>query len=172
MDPFRFNRVEPWTSTRQRADHKTDTDRRTLFDLLIVLAYPALHGSAAVPGGVVPDQQQGGEALCREASGTPRQKRDGDGTDGAPRDKPEPHVVGLGQPWPHQQAITSQGFRSRIVRRWGQLLQLGRVLSLGPAALVRLGQAAPPDFVAKPQRPRGVGQGPLDEVVAPFFFRR
>ena len=55
------------------------------------------------------------------------------------------------------------------MRRWGRLLQLGRGLSLCPAVLVRLGQAAPPDFIAKAQRPRGVGQGPLDQAIAPFF---
>src|SRR5207247_10188118 len=37
--------------------------------------------------------------------------------------------------------------------------------------LVRLGQPTPPDFVAKPQDPRRLGHGPLDQLVAPFFFR-
>src|SRR5262245_58622674 len=37
--------------------------------------------------------------------------------------------------------------------------------------LVGLGQAAPPDFIAKPQSPRRLGFGTLDQLVAPFFFR-
>src|SRR5262249_40011215 len=37
--------------------------------------------------------------------------------------------------------------------------------------LVKLGQPTPPDFVAEPQGPRRLGHSPLDELVAPFFFR-
>src|SRR2546430_8378237 len=40
-----------------------------------------------------------------------------------------------------------------------------------PAVLVGLGEATPPDFVAKPQGPRRLGQRPRDQLVAPFFFR-
>src|SRR5262249_8095404 len=42
---------------------------------------------------------------------------------------------------------------------------------LGPRLLVGLSQPAPPDFVTKAQRPRRLGHGPLDHLVAPFFFR-
>src|SRR5438552_18765764 len=37
--------------------------------------------------------------------------------------------------------------------------------------VVRLGQPTPPDFVAKPQDPRRLGHGALDQLVGPFFFR-
>jgi hypothetical protein len=37
--------------------------------------------------------------------------------------------------------------------------------------VVGLGQATPPDGIAPPQRPRRRGQSPLDQPVAPFFFR-
>src|SRR5216684_4498797 len=73
MDPFRFNRVEPRTFARQRADDDAHA-LGTLLDLLIVLAEPVPHGVAAVPRGVVPDQHQRGEALRRELGGAPRQE--------------------------------------------------------------------------------------------------
>src|SRR6266487_4412642 len=87
VDPFWFNGVEPRTFAGQRADDEAHADG-ALFDLLIVLTHPVSHGLAAVPGGVVPDQQQGGEALGRELGGTPRQEIDRDGTHRTPRDKP------------------------------------------------------------------------------------
>src|SRR5215475_760105 len=37
--------------------------------------------------------------------------------------------------------------------------------------LVGLGEATPPDLVAKAQRPRRLRPHPLDQLVAPFFFR-
>src|SRR5205823_6354421 len=43
MDPFRFNRVEPWTFTGQGADDNAHT-LHTALDPLIVLAYPIPHG--------------------------------------------------------------------------------------------------------------------------------
>jgi hypothetical protein len=36
--------------------------------------------------------------------------------------------------------------------------------------LIGLGKPTPPDFVAKPQRPRRLSPGLLDQLVAPFFF--
>ncbi len=65
MDPFRFNGVEPWAFARQVADHEAHPFGAPL-DLLIVLAYPVLHGLAAVPRGIVPDQEQGREPLRGE----------------------------------------------------------------------------------------------------------
>src|SRR5678816_2082242 len=102
MDPFRFNRVEPRTFAGQVADNDAHT-RATLLDLLIMVAYPAPHGMTAVPGGIIPDQQQGGEALGGELGRAPRQKLDRDGTHGASGHKPQPHLVGLLRPRPQQQ---------------------------------------------------------------------
>src|SRR5215510_7931354 len=62
MDPFRFNGVEPRTCARQRADAEAYA-LGTLLDLLITLANPVPYRLTAVPGGVVPDQKQGREAL-------------------------------------------------------------------------------------------------------------
>jgi hypothetical protein len=75
------------------------------------------------------------------------------------------------QPRPQQQAITGQGLGVEIVRGRGQFLQFIRGLGLCPTMLIGLGEPTPPDFIAKAQRPRGLGIGPLDQPVAPFFFR-
>src|SRR6185503_15019243 len=116
----------------------------TPLDLLIVLAYPVPHRLAAVPRGIVPDQQQSGKAVRREARGAPRQEIDRDSAHGTPRDKPEPHLVQLVWPRPHQQPITGQRLRIGIIRRWSQLLQLVRGIGVRPAMLLWLGQATPP----------------------------
>ena len=86
MDPFRFYGVQPRAFAGQWADHNTHA-LGTPLDLLIVLTDPVPHGMTAVPGGIVPDQQQGREALGRELGGAPRQKLYGDRTDGGARSK-------------------------------------------------------------------------------------
>src|SRR5882724_5622488 len=101
MDPFRLERIEPRTFAGPLADDET-YPRRTRLDLLIVLADPAPHRMTAVPGGVIPAQQERGAASGGKLCGAPRQKIDGDGTHGAPRDKPAPHLVGLLRSRPHQ----------------------------------------------------------------------
>src|SRR5262245_14599513 len=170
MDPFRFNRVEPRTFARQVADDDAHA-RGTPLDLLIVLTEPVPHGLVAGPRGIVPDQQQGGAALHGELGRAPGQKIDRHRTHGAPGHKPEPHLVSLQQPWPQQQAITGQRFGIRIVRGPAQLLQLVCGCGVRPAMLVGLREATPPDLVAKAQRPGWMGHRPLDQLVAPFFFR-
>jgi hypothetical protein len=114
-----------------------------------VVAYPVAHRMAAVPGGVVPDQQQSREALGGALGGAPRQERDRDGTDGTPRDQPEPHLLPLRRLRPPQQPITGQGLGSRSIRRRGDLLQLRRGLGGCPTMLRRLRQPAPPNVVTK-----------------------
>lgn len=170
MDPFRLNRVEPRAFARQWADDDAHA-LGPLLDLLIVLADPVPHRMAAVPRGVIPAQQQRGEALCHELGGAPRQEVDRDGAHGPPRDKAQPHLVRLLPPWAHQQTITGERFRIGVLWRWRQLLELGGDLRVCPTGLVGLGQPAPPDFVAKPERPRRLDVGALDQLVAPFFFR-
>ena len=170
MDPFRLDRMEPRTFAGQRADDET-YPRRPLLALWMVLVEPTPHGMTAVPGGVIPDQQACGEASGCKLCGAPRQNIAGDGTHGASRDKPEPHLVCLLRPWPHQQAITGQRLGSRGVRRRRQFLPLVRGLCVRPVMLGGLGEPTPPDFVANAQRPRGLRHGPRDQAVAPVLFR-
>src|SRR5438132_12277714 len=61
------------------AGHVADDEAhalRTALDLLIVLAYPVPHDPAAMPGGVISDQPQRGEALGGELGRAPGQKID------------------------------------------------------------------------------------------------
>jgi hypothetical protein len=170
MHPFRLNRVKPRTFAGQLADHEAHADRAP-FDLLIVLAQLVSHRMAAVPGRVVPEQQQSREALRRELGGAPRQKGDRHRTDGAPRHEPEPHLVRLLRPRPQQQPITGQRLGIGIIRGRREFLQLLRGLCVCPAMLIRLGEPAPPDFVATAQGPGWLGQGQPDQPVASFFSR-
>src|SRR5438128_57912 len=65
MDPCRFTGVEPRTFAGQVTGDEAPA-RRTALDPLIVLVSPGAHGLAAVPRGVIPDQQQRGETLGGE----------------------------------------------------------------------------------------------------------
>jgi hypothetical protein len=169
MHPCGLNGIQPGASAGQVADHEAHPDGASL-DLLGVLADPAPHCLTAVPGGVIPDQQQRGEALSCELGRAPRQKIDGHGTHGAPCHRPEPPLVWLLRSRPHQQSITGQRLGIGIVRRCSQRLQLEGDLCVCPAMLVGLGEPAPPDFIAKAQRPHGLGHGQRDQAVAPFCF--
>src|SRR2546427_11515053 len=65
-------------------------------------------------------------ALGGALGGAPRQERDRDGTDGTPRDQPEPHLLPLRRRRPSQQPITGQGLGSRSIRGPGLLWAAGR----------------------------------------------
>src|ERR1044071_4223198 len=75
MHPLRFNGVEPRTFAGQLADREAHTAGAP-FDLLIMLTNPVAHRVAAVPRGIIPNQQQGREALGCELGRAPRQKVD------------------------------------------------------------------------------------------------
>ena len=152
LDPCGLKGVEPWTVAGQPADHEPHPDRAPL-DLLMVRADPAPHRLTARPGGVIPAQQQRGEAWGCPWSRAPRQTRDGDGTHGTPCDKPEPPLGPRLRPWPHQQSITGQGLGSGSSRRGGPLWPRGRGLGVRPARVVGLGQPTPPACSAQAQRP-------------------
>jgi hypothetical protein len=171
MHPFRFKRVEPWTVAGQQADDDTHADCAP-FDLVIGRTHPVLHGVAAVPGRVGPDQQQSREALGRELGRAPRQNITGDRTDGAPCDKPEPPLVRLLWLRTNQPPITGQGLGIGVRPGRGQLRQRLLGSDLGPTMVIGLGQPAPPHVIATAQRPRRLGPGPLDQPITPVFFRR
>jgi len=62
MHPLGFNRIEPRTLCRLKQGQNAHTFTRG-FDLLVVLADPVAHELAAMPGGVIPDEQPGAFAL-------------------------------------------------------------------------------------------------------------
>ena len=67
MDPLRRDRIEPRTFAGQLADDET-YPRRTLLDLLIVLADPAPHRMTAVPDGSSPRHFRGSLGKFRDWS--------------------------------------------------------------------------------------------------------
>ena len=170
MHPFRLNGIEPRAFAGQPTDDEAYAARAP-FDLLIVLTQPGLHGMAAVPRGVIPDQQHGGGTLLRQAGGAPGEKIDSHCTDRTSCDKPQPHLLRLLRQMPHQQPIAGQRLGIRIGLGPGQLLQFLRGAGLSPAMLVGLGQPTPPDLIAPAQGPCWMGGGESDQPVAPFFFR-
>ncbi|MDQ3831291.1 MAG: hypothetical protein M3361_18735 [Candidatus Tectomicrobia bacterium] len=129
------------------------------------------HRLTAGPGGVVPEQHQGRQALGGEWGRAPRQHIDGPGTHRAPGHTPEPQPVGLLWSRPPQQAITGQRLGLGIVRRWGALRPCGLGLGVRPTMWGGLGQPTPPAVVTTAERPRRLGQRPLDQLVAPWFCR-
>jgi SAM-dependent methyltransferase len=152
MDPFRFDGIEPWAFAGQWADDDAHAFG-TPFDLLMVLTHPVAHGLTAVPGGMVPDQQQGRDALGRALCRAPRQEIDRDGTHRTPRDKPEPYLLRLLRPRSPQAPIARQGLGIRISEGGGEFLSLILGVCLSPGMLVGLSPPTPPDFVAKAQGP-------------------
>src|SRR5215470_12239240 len=64
-----------------------------LLDLTVMLSDPGLHGLAVMPGGIVPDQQKAGLALCLQPGADPLQKLRGDAAFWAPIHKTQRHLA-------------------------------------------------------------------------------
>jgi hypothetical protein len=171
MAPLRLNRVQPWAFHRQPVDDNPHA-ALTRFHLLMVEADPRADSLTCRPRGVIPDEQQRGDTLLRQAVAAPGQKVGRHGADGAPRHKPEPPLLGLWQQAADQQPITCQGVRIGIALGTRQFLESGDRLSLIPTMRRGLSQAAPPGFIGKAERPRRMLSGQPDQAVAPFFLLR
>src|SRR6266850_1268906 len=171
MDPRRLKRVQPWAFHRQPGDDHPHA-ALTRVHLLIVEADPRADRLTCMPRGVIPDAQQRGEAVRRQAVAAPGQQVGRHGADGAPRHTPEPHLLGRRQQAADQQPITCQGVRLGIALGTRQFLESGDRLSLIPTMLRGLSQAAPPDFIGKAERPRRMRSGQPDQAVAPLCFLR
>jgi hypothetical protein len=168
--PCRRTGRQPGASAGHVADHATHPDGTSLA-LLVVPAAPAPHRLTAGPGGVVPDQQQRGAALSGALGRAPRSHIAGPCPHGAPCPTPAPSLVCLRRSRPHQPSITGQRRGLGIVRRGRHRRQVVGDRGGGPAMVVGRGEPAPPDVVANAQRPRGLGQRPLDQAVAPVLWR-
>jgi hypothetical protein len=131
---------------------------------------------AAVPGGVIPDQQQGRLAVRLESVAAPGQELGGDRTDRTAVDEAQPDVFVPAASWrgrPDQQAVAGQRLRVRIVLGNRLLDQAQRPVVVGPGMQARGRQPAPPDLVLEAQRPLGMGRRQPDQAIArPFFLGR
>lgn len=72
----------------------------------------------------------------------------------------------------NQQPVAGQGLGVAVILGPRQLLEVDLLGLVYPAMLIGLGQAAPPNFVGKAQRPGRMVAGQADQPVAPFFFLR
>jgi hypothetical protein len=158
MHPLGLNRVEPGAFHGQRAGDNPHASS-VRFDMPIVGAHPRTDGLALVPRGVIPDKQQGGEALLCQAGTTPSQKVCRHGTDGTPFNTPDLPLLGVLRATAHQQSITRQGVGRGVGLRTRQFLESRDGSGRDPAMLVRLGQTAPPDLIGKAERPGRMGSG-------------
>jgi hypothetical protein len=107
VPPAGFDGVKPGALAGQVAGDDADAVA-VLFDLAVVVADPVADLVAAVPGGVVPDQEQGLLAGGVELAAAPGEVVDGDRADRAAVDEAQPDlVVGLlvGRVRPQQQAV-------------------------------------------------------------------
>jgi hypothetical protein len=92
MHPLGFNRIEPGTLRGQKQRQYPHAFARG-FDLLIVFTNPGAHDLAAMPGGVIPDQQPGAFALGLQGGAAPGQKLCRDVTYRTPIDKAQGHLI-------------------------------------------------------------------------------
>src|SRR5229473_2170834 len=144
-----------------------------LLDLLVVLAYPGAHGLTLMPGGIIPDQEPVRLAFFEQALATPLQELGGDGAHRASGHEAQPGlrtVRLIRSPLLPEDAITGQRFGIGIVLAPGLLHQPDGLVLTRPRMHLRQRKAAPPDFIAKANRPRGLLAGPSNQAVSCVFF--
>src|SRR5215471_18634232 len=108
MDPSWFNWVQPRAFAGQRTDDQA-TAAFTL-DALIVGFEPLSDDFAAMPGGIIPDQQQRPLAVMSQAVSNPGQIVTGDLAHGPSVDKAQQHGVCLRQ----EEPITRESVSVRV----------------------------------------------------------
>ena len=172
MHPFGFNRVEPGTLRRQQ-ERQNAHAFAGLLDLLVVLADPGAHGLTLMPGGIIPDQEPVRLPLLEQALAAPLQELGGDRADRSSGHEAQPDLRAVGlfrSALLPEDPVAGQRFGIRIILAPGLLHQPhGLVLTL-PGVHLRQGKAAPPDFIAKANRPGGLLAGPSDQAVTCVFF--
>jgi hypothetical protein len=117
VEPHRLDGVEPGAFGRQGAGDDADAGA-ILLDLLVVGTEPGPDLGADVPGGVVPDQQQGRLAVCLESAAAPGQELGGDRADRAAVDEAQPDPLlpaAARRGRPDQQAVAGQRLRIGVV---------------------------------------------------------
>src|SRR5579859_396753 len=170
MDPLRLNRVQPRALRRQEA--RDDAHPLAfLLDLPVVLANPAPHRPAEVPGGVIPHQQPDRDVLLFQLPTAPLQELGGHPAHRTTRDEAQPDLLWLGFS-AQEQAVTGQRFGIRISGCDRLLDQVQGLVWLAPGMQGGLGESTPPGLILVAQRPVRVCLGQADQAVALAFFRR
>lgn len=169
MHPLRLNRIQPGALTGQQACNQTHS-LAGAFHLAVVRAEPVSNMLTLVPRGVIPNQEQGSDALNCQPLATPGQKGARQGAHWPVGHKAQEHLVCSLACLAHQHAITGQRFRARVVLGALQLLQSKLAMVVSPVVLLGLGEPAPPNLVGKAKRPGGKGGRQADQAVASLFF--
>jgi hypothetical protein len=176
VDPLGLDGIEPGRLDGELADEEANPLALPL-DLAVVRVEPGRDRLAEVPGGIVPDEEQGRLTALGQLPTTPVEELDRDGTDGPSVHEAQPEVLLLAE-WvlwgrgggAQQKPIAGQGFGVGIVFGDRLLGEVQRLVRGRPAVQGRLGQATPPGLVQKPERPTRMLLGEPDQPVAPPFF--
>src|SRR5215216_177960 len=165
VNPFGLYRVEPRALFGQKAANDSYS-MSTVFDPLVVRAYPGAHLFGCVPACVVPDQHPNLLAHPSELLGAPRQKTSRYGAHRVPIHDPGPHLLKL---W-HKESVAGDGLGIRIILGERLLHQTQGLFCIAPTRQRGLPQAAPPGLVAETHNPIIVAACKTDQPVAPPFF--
>ena len=173
MHPLGLDGIQPRRLDRQIA-RDDPHPRAGQLDLAVVTADPGADLTADMPGGVVPDQQQGLFTERLKFTAAPGQVPRRERTDWAAIHKPEPGLllpIAGGLRPADQQAVAGQGFGVGVVFRDRRFDQPQGPVRLSPGMQGRPRQARPPGLALKAERPLWMGFGQTDQTVACAFFR-
>jgi hypothetical protein len=170
LDPRGRDRSQPWTFAGEPTRHHPDPTT-WLFTVTIMRSEPQTNGLTRVPGGMVPDEQQGTLAQGHRFVTAPRQQLGCERTAGLPRGKAEPELLGGEGGCTQHKPITGHGFGIGVL--WGQRLLDKPQHSRGSSPPVPGGprQAAPPDFIGNAEGPVRVACREADESSTRGFCR-
>jgi hypothetical protein len=149
VDRAGLHGVEPRAPGGQRAGQNAYTLSCRL-DLAVMPFQPRLYLAAAMPGGVIPHQQQGLLAQDLQLAAGLLQKSHRDPAHGTPIDPAQPYLlVGgfLGRCPAEQEPIAGQGLGPRVLLGEGWLYHTPRAPGLRPGMQAGAGPAAPPGLI-------------------------
>lgn len=172
VHPRGFDPIQPGTFHGQKAEQDTHTSSRA-FDGVVMGSDRRFDGTAAVPGGIIPDHHQDAFPLLTKTLGGPEEEVDGQGADRAAIDKPQPN---RGRPVPltwalEQQPVARQRLGGSIGGTRRLCPQPQRRVWRCPTGQAGLGKPRPPRLIFKAQYPVRVLTARGDQLVPSLFFR-
>ncbi len=170
---MQYGFILPHGDIHTLAELAHEAEEARLLDLLIVLTKPGANGLTLMPGGIIPDQEPVRLALLEQALAAPVQELGGDGADRSTSHEAQPRLRAVrlvGSPPLPEDAVARQGLGIRVSFAPGLLHQTHRLVEALPGVNLGQGKAAPPDFIAKPDRPTGLLAGPSNQAVTRVFF--
>ena len=136
-------------------------------DLPVMGTDPGADFHAAVPAGVIPDQEHGPLAFLGQAGEAPGEKLGRDGADGAPVNEAQLALLEVDL----QQPAARQGFGIRVIGRDRRLDRPQGLVRRAPGGQRWLGKLIPSDRVETAENVLGVERGPAHQTVAGPFCR-